>query len=829
MNRSGRFSLRRWALLTLLLGSVAGATTPFTVRFGASGSGVRLEIPIDPPIEPDLTSFQLGFRVGALEGEDSLDMPYPGSFTPPDGGASLYFPAAALRYGLSQDYRPPLASQSWQLELLGLVPGSSVTLRWRLQDGSLAGNALSLVDLDSRAVLVGDMTTTSSYQFVNTPRSLLVLYSSSNHPPVARGDVAAMLQSAGALQIPFDELLDNDYDPDLDDTITVVAVGDPFVLPGGGKGASAYGTTNCDPGARMVTYTLPATLPADWDGLVYVPYTIRDSNADPLALHEGTATVAVTVAPQVLTIPTPALVAAHSGTSFTVAYTLFYTGTLHSLSLSFTLPIGGSGPTTTFWPYGGTYADDAATTAPPTIDSGAGPDGSWATADDTGVVILNFGTAVPPSGTRFSFGLDAPASASDVTLPSLASYRLTGTEPVPLEQPLPEIAIKVAYTVTFVAAAHGTITGTPSQLLEPGRRSTLVTAVPATGYHFLRWTQGGVEISRDNPLSVAGSTTDLALTAEFEINTYTITFIVSGTASGTLSGLISQNVPYLGSAAPVMAVPGTNAYFYQWTDGNTDNPRTITGVAAAATYTAEFRPLTPGEPNGHFDLFFQSQPTGAALRTLWDLTGSYVTSLGGPVLTLNLVHGEQGTLTGVGQLQGTVGGQAFLVTNLQVRGSSSGKNGSLTVRLGLTGANATTSVSLRLSLALSGRTLSGVASGSVTDTVGGRLAISAPCALDLPAAMDGTYRLPTDLVLGSRGAIRGTSTLTLANGRTVNLLVTGRRQGSQTLLDFAGDPAADPAFAAVSFKMTVRTYSSGDAGVRMLSGRAFGQILSWHL
>ena len=65
MNRSGRFSLRRWALLTLLLGSVAGATTPFTVRFGASGSGVRLEIPIDPPIEPDLTSFQLGFRVDA--------------------------------------------------------------------------------------------------------------------------------------------------------------------------------------------------------------------------------------------------------------------------------------------------------------------------------------------------------------------------------------------------------------------------------------------------------------------------------------------------------------------------------------------------------------------------------------------------------------------------------------------------------------------------------------------------------------------------------------------------------------------------------------------
>ena len=122
MNRSGRFSLRRWALLTLLLGSVAGATTPFTVRFGASGSGVRLEIPIDPPIEPDLTSFQLGFRVGALEGEDSLDMPYPGSFTPPDGGASLTSPPPLCAMGFPRTTVPRLP----------VSPGSSSCWAWSL-------------------------------------------------------------------------------------------------------------------------------------------------------------------------------------------------------------------------------------------------------------------------------------------------------------------------------------------------------------------------------------------------------------------------------------------------------------------------------------------------------------------------------------------------------------------------------------------------------------------------------------------------------------------------------------------------------------------------
>ncbi len=217
------------------------------------------------------------------------------------------------------------------------------------------------------------------------------------------------------------------------------------------------------------------------------------------------------------------------------------------------------------------------------------------------------------------------------------------------------------------------------------------------------------------------------------------------------------------------------------------------------------------------------------MRSIWDLTGSYAADLGGPALTVDLVHGERGTLSGVGQLQGTVGGQAFLVTNLQVRGSSSGRNDELTFRGGVTGANATTSVSLRLSLALVGQTLAGVVNGSVTDAVGGRLLINAPCVFNLPAAMDGTYRLPTDLVLGARGAISGTSTLILANGRTAALLVKGRRQGGLTTLEFRGNPAADPAFAAISFRLTVRTYTNHLAGIRALAGKAFGQILSWHL
>jgi hypothetical protein len=828
MNRTSSFFLRRWTVVALLLASALGAAVPFTLRFGASGS---MAIDLDPASDPEgLKPYQIGFRVGASGSFDGFDIPAP-SMTPPGGGvAILYFPADDPLVGAySQDFRPPAASQTWQMELKGMVPGSSVTLNWRLQDGSLEGNALSLVERVSGAVLVGDMVATRSYVFSDTDRSLLILYSSANHPPVARGDVAAMLESTTSVQIPFDALLANDYDPDFGDTLTVVAVGAPFVLPGSGKGTSAYGTTSIDTVARTVTYAMPAPLPAGWDGTVCFPYTIRDSNTDPTTPHEGSATVVVTVAPRVLTVPTPAQVPAHQGMPFTVAYTLVYTGSLHSLALSFTLPTTGSGPSIAFWPYGGSYADDDAATPNPSVDSGAGPDGLWGNRDDTGVVVLDFGANVPASGTKFSFVLNAPATAADAALPSVASYKITGAEPAPAEQPLPEVAVRVAYTVTFASAGNGTISppSAAAQLLEPGRLSVEVTAVPAVGYHFLRWLRGNVEISRNNPLTLAGGSSDQTITAEFAKNTYTLTFLASG--PGTLSGLTTQNVLYLDSAEPVRAVPGADAYFSRWTDGNPDNPRTITGVTGAATYTAEFLPLTPGEPDGDFDLVIQNQTNGV-LRYIWDLTGHYQTTVGAHQLTLDLIHHEDGSLTGIGRLDGTtVGGQPFSVTNMPFGGSVIGKNGSLTVRGGLTGANATTTVTLRLSLTLDGLALSGVASGRVTTTAGGREPISAPCTLGLPAAMDGTYRLPTHLTLGARGMITGTSTLTLVNGTTAALLVTGRRHGSTTTLEFVGNRAADPAFGAIRFRLTVRAFSNRMAGIRTLTGNAFGQILIWHL
>jgi predicted secreted Zn-dependent protease len=143
------------------------------------------------------------------------------------------------------------------------------------------------------------------------------------------------------------------------------------------------------------------------------------------------------------------------------------------------------------------------------------------------------------------------------------------------------------HTVTFLAGANGGLTGDTTQVVDHGSDCTEVTAVPDTGYHFVNWT--GDYTGTDNPLTVENVTADMTITANFEINTYTVTF-ESG-ANGSLTGdLIQEDVPYGGSCTAVTAVPATNYHFDDWTGDytGTDNPLTVTSVTSNMTITANF-------------------------------------------------------------------------------------------------------------------------------------------------------------------------------------------------------------------------------------------------
>ena len=122
-----------------------------------------------------------------------------------------------------------------------------------------------------------------------------------------------------------------------------------------------------------------------------------------------------------------------------------------------------------------------------------------------------------------------------------------------------EFAINV-YTVT-ATAENGTIVGAGEYT--QGATVTL-TATANDGYHFTQWSDGNT----DNPRTIV-LTQDTALFAEFAINVYTVTATAE---NGTVVGAGEYTH---GTIVTLTATANEGYHFVQWSDSNTENPRTF--------------------------------------------------------------------------------------------------------------------------------------------------------------------------------------------------------------------------------------------------------------
>ncbi len=93
-----------------------------------------------------------------------------------------------------------------------------------------------------------------------------------------------------------------------------------------------------------------------------------------------------------------------------------------------------------------------------------------------------------------------------------------------------------------------------------------ISATPAYGYHFSSWSDGNTT----NPRTIT-LTKDVTLTVNFAPNTYTLN-VSCNAEQGSVKGGGSYN--YL-SNRTIEATSNYGYHFKQWSDGNTDNPRTI--------------------------------------------------------------------------------------------------------------------------------------------------------------------------------------------------------------------------------------------------------------
>ncbi|MBN2450332.1 MAG: Ig-like domain-containing protein [Lentisphaeria bacterium] len=382
------------------------------------------------------------------------------------------------------------------------------------------------------------------------------------------------------------------------------------------------------------------------------------------------------------------------------------------------------------------------------------------------------------------------------------------------------------YPVTFAPGANGSLTGVLVQSVAHGGAATPVTAVPATGYHFVRWLAGGTPYGSANPLTVTGVVGPMVLTAEFAINTYTVTF--SPGANGTLTGTLTQTVTHGASTTAVTAVPDYTYAFSHWSDGSGANPRTVSPAVSNLDLTAVFRPANAVDPEGSFLALVRAADVLAG-RGLWDISGSYSIELGAGDLTLDLLQDGRGKVTGTGTYS-----YSSASVDLAVRGNLRGKAGDIAVTLeakgiepaGADGRPIKTVIHMRFALDEEKRQLVGTAQLIRNNEVPTpKTTTSLNLVLPLPAGMDGTYEILSDLrFAGTR--VAGEAVLKLSNDAEFLLAVKGKRGGDVSDLTFIAD-RTDVQAKGIRLACRVETLELEWARLVTMSGKALGQSLRY--
>ena len=141
-----------------------------------------------------------------------------------------------------------------------------------------------------------------------------------------------------------------------------------------------------------------------------------------------------------------------------------------------------------------------------------------------------------------------------------------------------DVKVNVTFTINVVSNndAFGTATG--GGTFDAGAQIS-ISATPTEHYHFVSWNDGNT----DNPRTVTVSDAE-TYTAIFAIDQFNITVNSNDETMGTTGGSGTYNY---GDEIQISATPAEHHHFVQWSDGNVQNPRTIT-VTDNASYTAEF-------------------------------------------------------------------------------------------------------------------------------------------------------------------------------------------------------------------------------------------------
>jgi hypothetical protein len=149
------------------------------------------------------------------------------------------------------------------------------------------------------------------------------------------------------------------------------------------------------------------------------------------------------------------------------------------------------------------------------------------------------------------------------------------------------IASQGMYHVSLTAnnPSMGSVTGSGDYA---ANSIATIAAIVNPGYRFVHWTDGNT----DNPRSIIVSS-DTAFIADFAVSTVNMYHVTVSSANVNMGAVTGSGDYVANSTITIGAIANQDYRFMQWTDGNADNPRTIT-VTQDTSFTAVFAIATQG-------------------------------------------------------------------------------------------------------------------------------------------------------------------------------------------------------------------------------------------
>jgi len=176
-------------------------------------------------------------------------------------------------------------------------------------------------------------------------------------------------------------------------------------------------------------------------------------------------------------------------------------------------------------------------------------------------------TAVPNAGYHFAKWSDDVMTAARTDTNVTADITVTA------------LFVINSYTLTYVAGANGTITGSTPQTVTHGASGSPVTAVPDTGYQFVKWSDDVVTAARTD----ANVTADITATATFAMahkayvaNSHGDSVSVIDTTSNKVIDIITVGTNPMG-----IAISGEKAYVANYGSASVSVIDTVTNTVSA--------------------------------------------------------------------------------------------------------------------------------------------------------------------------------------------------------------------------------------------------------